>query len=458
MTWRTLSEFHNLYLIVAGIFGTAFLILTPPFGVGDETTHFERTYEIASGQWFGADGLPAGFLQFRDSAFDKVLEGDPFTASEITALTEIEMQQDEIVPYPNPLRKVLRINNPINYAHLAPIMASGLALNLNPFWIFYLCRFASLVIGLLLIRFAIKTLPFQKHSLTLIALFPTTIFFFAGINVESVMIGLAFLYFALVVRHSVVQTHKITQRDILILACIAFFIGQFKAAYFLLPLFAILIPQARFHSVQQRIIVLALVFFPAFMATLGWSMIAKEIMIGDFAYATGGGTYVQPGEQLAFVFADLFRFFGILLSTVFETDLLPYSWASMLGILGWTNIPLHPLVYGTLGLTVFLCWFSGEKAPNTLTGTGPISLQVTIFTASIGITLCLLYLQWTGVGGPTVEGFQGRYIIPVLPMILALAPLKLSLLDSSGRRKILVFGTSTPVLMIALLTMSVHYY
>ena len=62
MTKSALFKFHNLYFIIAGIFGMAFLILTPPFGAGDETARFERIYEVATGQWLGAEGVPLSLI------------------------------------------------------------------------------------------------------------------------------------------------------------------------------------------------------------------------------------------------------------------------------------------------------------------------------------------------------------------------------------------------------------
>lgn len=49
----------DAYALAAFFFGAFFLIVTPPFGTGDETAHFERAYEIAAGRFLGAEGLPA---------------------------------------------------------------------------------------------------------------------------------------------------------------------------------------------------------------------------------------------------------------------------------------------------------------------------------------------------------------------------------------------------------------
>jgi len=49
-------------------------------------------------------------------------------------------------------------------------------------------------------------------------------------------------------------------------------------------------------------------------------------------------------------------------------------------------------------------------------------LALLIAFATIAIILTLLYMQWTRVGAPTVDGFAGRYLYPLVPLILLALP------------------------------------
>ena len=458
MTKSALTKFHNLYLIISGIFGMAFLILTPPFGAGDETARFERVYEVATGQWLGAEGVPKGFLEFRDRSFDKVVDGEAFSAEEILALSEIDMEAETIEPYPNPLRKALRMNSPVILMHMAPIMSIGLKLGWSPFLIFYLCRLSSLVVGLVLMREALRILPFQKHTAMLIALLPTCVFFYGAVSVESAVIGLAFLYFAMVAAHAQEGAETLTRGQMGRLMLTGFLLGQFKAAYFLLPLIAILIPGSKFPTKRARFVTLAVAFIPAFLVNVAWSFIVKEYMMKDFDFSTADSGYIQSSEQFAGVMANLFGFALLLLKNFFSFEFLSYAWQSMIGLLGWTNIPLNPAVYGILGATLFLSWFSGEKPGAAMTSVKALSFKAIIFGATIAISLTLLYLQWTAVGATKIEGFQGRYFYPILPLLFAAAPLRLSMFAGEKARMILVGGASSISLMWALLTLAERYY
>jgi uncharacterized membrane protein len=45
------------------------------------------------------------------------------------------------------------------------------------------------------------------------------------------------------------------------------------------------------------------------------------------------------------------------------------------------------------------------------------ALAFSLFIACFGLALTLLYIQWTSVQEPIIKGFQGRYWIPVLPLL-----------------------------------------
>ena len=38
----------------------------------------------------------------------------------------------------------------------------------------------------------------------------------------------------------------------------------------------------------------------------------------------------------------------------------------------------------------------------------------------IGLIFCSLYVQWTQIESPEIQGVQGRYFIPIMPILLLL--------------------------------------
>lgn len=431
----------NAYALIALVFGLFFIVATPPFGTGDEPAHFERSYEIATGGFLGAEGVPAGMQAFIDDAFAKVKSGEAARDGDFRRWRNIKLAPNEIEPYPEPLRKVLRLHSPLCYAHFAPVMAAGLALGLSPFALFYALRLVALLVGVALVWFSIRRVPpTLRPIMAYAALLPTAVVYFAAVNIESLLVGLGFLYFALVVAHAANADRKLAPRDIIVLAALALLLGQFKTGYLLLPLFALILPASKFSGSRTRFAALAVICLPGMVASLAWALIVKDAMLGDIVYSTMNGNRVEPSAQLAGVLADPVGYAATVLRTLFASNAPDFAWRTFLGVAGWTNIPVAAPVYAALTAGLFLVWMSGAPAPGVLTTRPAVAIQLLVFAATGFAVLTLVYFQWNGVGERVIEGFQGRYLFAAAPLLFALPPTRLSMLADDQRRSALAFA------------------
>lgn len=449
----------DAYALLALIFGAFLAAATPPFGVGDETAHFERSYEIAVGKFLGAPGIPAGMQALIDDAFGMVKTGEAVGADDHARWASIPLRADELTPYPEPIRAVLRLHSPLCYIHFAPIAATGLALGLPPLAIFHLQRATALLIGIFLVRAALLRAPAAlRPPLAFIALLPTTIVFFAGLNIESLLVGLGFYFFALIASLAAEPEKPLSRGDVIKLIGVAFLLGQFKTAYLLLPALAVILPATKFPGWRARIIILVLIILPGAAASLAWAMTVKNSMLAGLVYSTMDGNRVEPAAQLAGVLADPVGYLGVLWRTMFASDSPDFAWKSFLALGGWTNIAVPGIFYALLTIALFLVWLSGEKPPAALTTPFASLVQSGLFIATALAILTLVYFQWNGVGDPVVTGFQGRYLFAATPLLAALAPVRLSLMAAPYRREALAFGAPTLSLIAMAVAIIGRYY
>ncbi len=431
----------DAYALVALLFGAIFLIVTPPFGTGDETAHFERAYEIAAGRFLGAEGLPAGMQALIDDAFTQVKAGEATTTYDLARWSKIPLQAQQITPYPDPVRAVLRLHSPLCYAHLAPVTAAGVALGAPPMAIFYAGRAIALLVGVFLVRAAIARAPTaMRPPLVFLALLPTAVVFFAGYNIESLLVGLGFHYFALIASHCAAPERALTRADVLRLAGAGLFLGQFKTGYLLLPALALILPASKFPSLRRRASTLALIILPGMAISLAWATIVKNAMLGDLVYSTLNGNHVEPSAQLAGVLADPRGYAGGVLRTLFVSDAPGFAWQSLLALGGWTNIQVPAPALALLTIGLMAVWLSGDKPPPAMATARAVAAQLLIFGATGFAILTLVYFQWNGVGDPVIAGFQGRYLLAAAPLLIALAPMRLSLMAAPGRREAVALG------------------
>ncbi|MEO0998978.1 MAG: hypothetical protein AAFX58_15840, partial [Pseudomonadota bacterium] len=65
---------------------------------------------------------------------------------------------------------------------------------------------------------------------------------------------------------------------------------------------------------------------------------------------------------------------------------------------------------------------------------------------------------WTAVGAPSVEGFQGRYLLPASPLLMFIAPARVNLFGSEMGRTLAALLTAVAALAMTAMTVVETYY
>lgn len=445
---------HRLYLVIGGIFGLLFALLTPPFGGSDEPAHFERSYEIASGAWLGARELPAALLAFEKQGFDQVVAGTPFTREDYAQLLNFRIDGETGPDDPN--LRMFKVHNPLAYLHIAAAMQIGIALDAPLLVTFYLCRLTALLAGLLLIGAALKTMPSHRYLLCAVALLPTLVFFSGMLNPESLNVGLSFLFAALLLQYRQRAT-ALSVRSALALIGLAFWLAQCKTAYLLLPFMACILPAACFHSRRHRIWLLLGIIMPGILCSLGWGILAKHHILDALPpYATEGGDHVDPNAQMQHILTHPVTYAVTLARSLLASDLLPQALRGFVGQLGWSNVLLPVWAYALAFAALFMLYV-GAPDPSPRLRLICRLLAAAAVGGSLLLALTLLYMQWTGLKAPVIEGFQGRYLFTLMPWFVMLSTRQQAALTSSQAGGLLALS-STLLLGTALHALWSHYF
>lgn len=126
---------------------------------------------------------------------------------------------------------------------------------------------------------------------------------------------------------------------------------------------------------------------------------------------------------------------------------------SFLGVFGWLNIPLPYWAMYLLAITLFLAFgVRGELSPRKPRWPVVwIILSVCVLTTMA--IFAALYMLWTATSSAVIEGFQGRYI---LPLLLLAAPFLAGQYEHTIRRRYVLLCSVT-VLIAALATLFLRY-
>lgn len=412
-----------LFAILALVGGLVLIGLIPPVGGGNERYNFHRAASAASGHLMvGPARLPGGIGDFLEASREKFREGRSppyaYSRSDFDKMASIPLQADEpqLVPA-NPIA----VLHPLSYLPQSAAIALGQRLGLSPLALFYIGRVAGLLAGIALTFCAIRTIPVHRHALAAIALLPPILFTRSTLDADQFTVGLAFLFLALVFRE-IAASGRIGTRALAGLAAGAFILAQCKSAYLLLPLLSLAIPANRFGSMRSKILVCALICMPGIIASVAWMIALKASYFDNIAqYRTWSGI-VRPGDQLRFILSDPPAFLRIVATTIFATPLIPKTVLEFLGVFGppvTLPLPFYPIA----GCLVAGAVFSDRRLPRgPLTDWRTRMIALAVAAATILIILTLLYLQWTQHRGPLIDGFQGRYLYPLLPLALLSIP------------------------------------
>jgi uncharacterized membrane protein len=379
---------QRVWLAIAALFLIAYTFIAPPFQTPDEVGHFWRSYSVAIGTlnpemtWRGPSAeVPGGVRKLVGALW--VTPGTPEKVGmeRLRSAHEVQLEREapRAVTFP-------AFYTPVPHAPQIVACFLGNSIGARPLYTFYFGRLCNAAVFLLLAFFAMRRLRVAGA----VALLPMALYLAASFSSDAMTLGVAMVLTSLVLAPSESESiGKLLIASLILALC--------KPVYFLLPLVALVTIRKRLRFA----VVLPIVLGVAISASVA----------SRHYFAMRGDAPVDANAQMQNVLDAPFRFAGIAANDLREHG-LDYL-EQMVGVLGWVDVPLPaPLVWLTL-LALIL-----TAAPSTLSPlTRVVALLIVIVTMG-GIALSQ-YLVWTPPGATTVDGMQGRYWLPLLPMLLA---------------------------------------
>ena len=394
---------HISFAAVALLFGTAYPLITPPFEVPDEVGHFWHASSIAYGYLDrGLPVMPRGF---------RIIVWALWTPERGRHLTAEKMRLARGVQLEHRVRVPLR--TPAYYSAAAYVPQIGAALitrvvGARPFFGFYAGRLATLSASVAFILLASWIAPQFRDHFHAVSLLPMSLFLFGSWSADAMTIASALLVTAVLLR-AILSDAPMSRLEMIALICASAWLSLCKPSYILATLLALTIPRSRFESAARRfasVEVLLLVVIAA--ATLSvWLTMSTAVAFPR------SDIPVDARAQLQFVADDPIRFVGVLAHDL-RANGLDYIKA-MTGRFGLYDVNLPNGVTLVLLATLLAVGLMNGPSLSTSVRIAAMFIVAAIF---IGI-LIYLYVTSSIAGGATIEGMQGRYVLPILPLILA---------------------------------------
>lgn len=449
------------YLIVAIPFGIAFLFVTPPSQVPDEYSHLLRAYQLSEGRLLpvkegGSTGgnLPVAlkdmmspywriaFYSDRRTSFASLLE---------TRKVRLDPAKRELMFFPN-----TAVYPPLTYVPQAAALFIGRQFTSSALILLYLARAANLFAAAYVMFQAIRRTPVAKWIFTILALTPMAMFEAASLSSDALTNSLSFLIVSQALLLAFGPEDRIPFSSLMTMAVMGIAIGQCKPGYFLIPASYLLIPVARMGNRAQYWRGFAIVMGATALSVLAWSLFVR----GTYSPANPDpNAGIDAQRQLRLIFSEPEAFFTALEVTLAQTPNYIRQFTGVLGFLD-TSLPFWILVIEWLIMLIVLV---DNAAPRDLINRKQAFLSLAIAYLEISMITVAIYLTWERVGATTVIGIQGRYFIPLSPLVaLALTRLLRGLHRPCARlmpfAHHLAVATVPSVLLVTLYTLLTRYY
>jgi uncharacterized membrane protein len=403
------------FLVLATVFGVAFLAVTPPYQVADEYKHFFRAYQISEGQ-LGATvigGSPGAFLPRSLEA--SVLE----LSRDLPFHPEVKQRPEEIAAElgrPLAPRELVFVRfhglpSPAAYLPQAAAIAIGRAFEGPPIVLVWAGRLANLLAWIILTATALRWTRVQPWVWTLLALTPMSLFQAASLSPDASTNGVSLLFLSGCLRLSSPEAPPPSARHLCFLALLLAFVGFSKQAYAPLGLTLLMVPAERLGGGRRRAILTLGLLAAGLLPAVAWTGFAQALGVRELSPGA------DPAAQLRFLAEHPLRFLHVLAATCVE---MKEAWVvSFLGVLGWLDVRLPAAAYALQGAAL-VALAVVESPPLPARARAERAVALIAFAACLVAMLVLAYVGWNQVGGPIIAGVQGRYFIPVAPL-LALA-------------------------------------
>ncbi len=417
-----MKSIPHIFLLLALCFGISFALLTPPFQSPDEYNHFYRSWQVSEGHFSPEqiDGNRLGGVL--PASLDSLKNQFSYLKNDYAARTSGQKIRHALSLLAEPGRRTfLDFPNTAIYAPTAYVpQATGILVSRlftdRVLIHFYAARLGNLAVWIALLFYALRRMPFQQSGFGYLALLPSSLFLSATCNADIVTNGLSFWVIALACRVTAMGREKLSftacEKTAFLLAAATTAVNKL----ILVPFGALAVLPALKHgrtALRKSALPLGIMLTLAVI----WGRLANSWFIPYDCYAPEWrdaqtlNPGVNPSAQMDYILCHPFYFAATVVKSLFHSA--PSLAAHVVGKFGWEKNYLPAWTLALLWLAMALLAFSEKNlllAPQRL------------WLAAIGFVSVLLwavtmYALWCPVGSGSLDNWQGRYFVPVLPLI-----------------------------------------
>ena len=405
-------KIDTVYIMCMLIWGMAYLLVMPAFSAPDELAHFVTAYRISNNIIGGVDDTDEDYVMCRE------IDALKREMTHITTLETYRYIKDELfsnkdngnyVIYSNET-KVLKHTPLISHLPQAFGITVSRMLHLSDVALYFVGQACTFLVYLVLVYLAIRIIPVGKQILFAISSLPMMIHIITSFSYDSIICGLSFLLIACIVK-LIYDDNSINVMNCIVVYIISMLLAPCKMVYCFISLLLFLIPTSKFNKKN-------LSYLFKFGTVLSSVIFAFAYNVSEVSNTSSGTKIIEWADAEGFTISMLINNIPYTVKIYLRTihDMLGKYLNTMIGgSLGWllVDMPLDVIVLAIIILMISL----REHRKKHMKTIHKIIYTLVFFMIFVLILTSML-LGWTPLYSFTILGVQGRYFLPILPLIM----------------------------------------
>lgn len=406
-----------LFIPIAIILGVIYFTFIPEYETPDELRHMETAYYI-SNQVLGES--KDGNVYMRESDYNHIYGNEDDNNTFFHKAFNREYYNNY---YYNLIYDRYVSNELIDVGH-KPLNAKlylyifsgmgillGRLLGLSSITTFLLGAFLNYIFAVIGIYYAITKIPIFKKTFLLISILPITLQQISSFSYDCMIIVISFVFIALCIRG---LHDKLNIVDMGILLLTSIMLIQVKSGAYapiILLLFVVSITNRNKNRNFSRICI------GIFIISVCALMVNYILNVAVISNLSSNKELMWSDEQsysLGYLFDNTDKWGIIFWSTLIKMG-SDYFYTTFGGGLGWFSMYIPWAVIIVLFMTILITSFSESDCDYIKKWMKNTMLMISILC--IGLICGALLLDWTPITSNVILGVQGRYFLPILPLL-----------------------------------------
>lgn len=402
---RPNCSIEKVFVLFVLALGVVYMVVFPAESAPDEDRHIISAYNV-SNILLGGPKAEEALVFFREDDLTGLYGEYPNANTYMTMYAQVNdaRQNGDYVL----VTEDFIIQTPFwTYLPQAIGISLGRILNCNGTITILLGRFFSLLFFVTVTYFSIQIIPFGKKILFAVSMLPMTLELVSSYSYDTMILALSFLYIALMCR-LIFEKEALTIKDIVFPTIVFALLAPHKYVYIPLVLLALLLPGEKYQAKKEKWISVGILFGGMLFVMLLLSGKQRIYLPGDVT---------TEYRTVEYCLHHVEEVLGVYFRTVLMN--MTYYLSTMVGMsLGWLEIHMPQEVLLVSILLLLMATIRTDSERETLIRNRHCFGFILCALGVFFLTLTAMLLNWTPIWSKSILGVQGRYFLPILPLLL----------------------------------------